>query len=188
MTPEDQALDPSPFFTNKPFTVYRLARARYANLSGVGAALAPGRWNVPGQEAIYTSIEKGVPLLERLAHTPKDLIPSNLALMTIRVTGEWTQLSLHNDPLPSLLVDEHGGGAIHLYRTLADAKAHVFSHLRATNLFAIAVPSVIVPVWNVVLYPGAPNFFWQHVSLENVEPFEFDPRLFPDNTPIEAKI
>jgi hypothetical protein len=33
--------------------------------------------------------------------------------------------------------------------------------------------------WNVVLYPGAPAF-WNHVHLESVEPFEFDPRLFPE--------
>jgi hypothetical protein len=44
---------------------------------------------------------------------------------------------------------------------------------------------VIVPVWNVVLYPQAVGF-WDHVTLEAVEPFEFDPRLFPDNTPVET--
>jgi len=49
---------------------------------------------------------------------------------------------------------------------------------------AIARPSVIVPVWNVVLFPAGGGF-WDHVALETVEPFEFDPRLFPDNTPIE---
>ena len=27
----------------------------------------------------------------------------------------------------------------------------------------------------------------EHVSVEKVEPFEFDPRLFPDNTPGESK-
>jgi len=45
---------------------------------------------------------------------------------------------------------------------------------------AVAVPSVIVPVWNVVLYPDAPGF-WDRVSLSSVERVEFDPRLFsPD--------
>jgi hypothetical protein len=51
--------------------------------------------------------------------------------------------------------------------------------------FAVAVPSVIVPVWKVVLYPQAVGF-WDHVTLEAVEPFEFDSSLFPDNTPIET--
>lgn len=87
MTPEGHELDPGFLFTHKPLTLYRLARARYANLSGVGAALAPGRWNREGEEAIYTSTEIAVPVLERLVHTPKDIIPSNLALMKIRVSG-----------------------------------------------------------------------------------------------------
>jgi len=52
------------------------------------------------------------------------------------------------------------------------------------NPFAVAVPSVIVPAWNVVLYPKGIGF-WDHVSLESLEPFEFDPRLFPENTPVE---
>jgi hypothetical protein len=51
--------------------------------------------------------------------------------------------------------------------------------------FAVAVHSVIVPVRNVVLFPQGVGF-WDHVALETVEPFEFDPRLFPDNTPIET--
>lgn len=71
MTREDLQLDPELFLRQQPLTLYRLARARYANLSGVGAAFAPGRWNREGQEAIYTSTEVGVPVLERLVHTPK---------------------------------------------------------------------------------------------------------------------
>jgi hypothetical protein len=54
------------------------------------------------------------------------------------------------------------------------------------NAFAVAIPSVIVPVWNVVLYPEGVGF-WEHVSLISLEPFEFDPRLFPEETPIESR-
>jgi hypothetical protein len=39
-------------------------------------------------------------------------------------------------------------------------------------------------VWNVVLYPAGKGF-WDHVRLENIELFEFDSRLFPENTPLE---
>jgi hypothetical protein len=51
--------------------------------------MAPGRWNLAGEEAIYTSTEMGVPLLERLAHTSKNVIPSNLAMMKIKISGNW---------------------------------------------------------------------------------------------------
>ena len=71
MTPDDLALNPDVLRQKQPLILYRLARARYANLSGIGAALYPGRWNQPGQEAIYTSTEVSVPVLERLVHTPK---------------------------------------------------------------------------------------------------------------------
>jgi len=182
LTPEAAFLDAKGLFANQPLILYRLARARYANLSGVGAAQAPGRWNRFGQEAIYTSTEKGLPLLERLVHTPKDLIPSNLALMTIRISGEWNRTE-------NAMYDPHTGGCFSFYRTLAHAReAFNFDPQMlglGVNPFAVAVPSVIVSVWNVVLYPQAVGF-WDHVALEAVEHFEFDPRLFPDGTPIET--
>lgn len=183
MTSEHHALDPGYFLAHQPLTLYRLARARYANLCGVGAALAPGRWNLPGEEAIYTSTEAGVPVLERLVHTPKDLIPSNLALMRIQISGQW-------ETHKNALIDPKTNGCLWFYRSLAEAKEafqsapHIFAV--GINPFAIAIPSVIVPVWNVVLYPKGVGF-WEHVSLESLEAFQFDPRLFPEDAPIEAE-
>jgi RES domain-containing protein len=181
LTPEHHALDPDYFLTHQPLTLYRLARARYANLSGIGAAVAPGRWNRPGQEAIYTSTEMGVPVLERLVHTPKDLIPSNLALMKLRVSGIW-------ETHKNALIDPATSGCLWFYRSLAEAKKAFQSspHMFAVgiNPFAVAIPSVIVPVWNVVLYPKGIGF-WDHVSLESLEAFQFDPRLFTQDAAIE---
>ena len=182
MTPEDHQLDPEFFLAHQPLTLYRLARARYANLSGIGAAFAPGRWNRPGEEAIYTSTEMGVPVLERLVHTPKELIPSNLALMKIRVTGDWT---VHEAGVGDL----RPGGKMWFYRSLAEAKKHFESKDLITRQifkpFAVAAPSAIVPVWNVVLYPQGAGF-WDHVSLESIDAFEFDPRLFPESASVET--
>ena len=181
MTPQDQKLDSDFFLQHQPLKFFRLAKVRYANLSGIGAAVAPGRWNRTGQEAIYTSTEVGVPVLERLAHTPKELIPSNLALMTIQVSGAW-------EIQKSSLLDPATGGCFWFYRSIAEANAD-FPDPRAfaagINPFAIALPSVIVPVWNVVLYPAGLGF-WDHISLLSVGLFEFDPRLFPDHTPLEV--
>jgi RES domain-containing protein len=182
LTREDLQLDPGFFLTQQSFTLYRLARARYANLSGIGAASAPGRWNRLGQEAIYTSTEMGVPVLERLVHTPKDLIPSNLALMRLRVTGNW---EIHKNAI----FDSETSGCLWFYRDIATAndQFHSGRHLFAVGVdpFAVAVPSVVVPVWNVVLYPQG-HGFWEHVFLESVEAFEFDPRLFPEDAAMES--
>ncbi len=182
MTPEDLQLDPAIFFTQQQLTLYRLARRRYANLSGAGAAAFPGRWNRADQEAIYTSTEVGVPILERLVHTSKDLIPSNLALMKIRVEGDW---EIHKNAL----TDRQTGGCLWIYKSIREAisafKDGPRSYAAGMNPFAVAIPSVIVPAWNVVLYPRGPGF-WNHVSLASVEAFEFDPRLFPKDVQSES--
>jgi RES domain-containing protein len=185
LTPEDLVLDSAKLFTGQPLMLYRLARAKYANLSGAGAANVPGRWNRPGQEAIYTSTEMGVPLLERLVHTPKDLIPSNLAMMTISLAGGAWRIEPRG--IMQMARNELTGADIWLFPAIAAAK-RLFgepSFIALPRVIAIAVPSVIVPVWNFVLYPRN-QLFWHHVTLQNIEPFHFDPRLFPDHTPQEA--
>lgn|GEM_PF-1375299 len=181
MTPEDQLLPPDFFLAHRPLILYRLAREKYANLSGIGAAEYPGRWNHSGEEAIYTSTEVGVPVLEMLAHTRKDLIPSKLALMRIKISGQWKAQK-------NSLVDPVTNASLWFYRSIAEAKkAFASPHRFAAGIspFAVAIPSVIVPVWNVVLYPNGIGF-WNHVSLENLEVFQFDPRLFPEDTPEES--
>jgi RES domain-containing protein len=178
LTPEDLALDPEILLRDQPIRLYRVARRKYANLSGAGASLYPGRWNRPEQEAIYTSTEISVPVLERLVHTPKDVIPSNLALMTIQMSGEW---EVHDDEL----VDVDTLARLRIFRSLAEAKSGLGPPF-ISSWYAVALPSVIVPVWNVVLYPENSGF-WKHISLESVEPFEFDPRLFPEGAPVEGR-
>jgi RES domain-containing protein len=173
LTPEDRELSRHISFSNRPFILYRLARSRYANLSGAGAAVAPGRWNKPGQEAIYTSTENGVPVLERLVHTPKEIIPSNLAMMEIEVSGEWEEHA-------NAFTDPRTGGCIWFCGSIAKAREFFHNSLifQAMNPFAVAVPSVIVPVWNVVLFPGARGF-WRHVSLRKSSPSNSIPDCSP---------
>lgn len=47
---------------------------------------------------------------------------------------------------------------------------------------ALIVPSVIVPEYNVILYPRPMNFEPEFVRIGSVEPFEFDTRLFDTAT------
>lgn len=163
MTPSEYELDRA-LLDKDVLTLYRLASARYANLSGAGAAISPGRWNSYRQPAIYTSIEVGTAVAERLVHTPKDTIPTNLALMSISF-----------EKLSADLVHEVFG----IFTTLANARAN---YPFRREYCAVAVPSVILPVWNVVLYPEHAAF-WDVVSLKSVERFDYDPRLFPAAVP-----
>jgi len=191
MTPDDHALDPLSFLAHQPLILYRLAKARFANLSGVGAALYPGRWNRPDEEAIYTSTEVGVPLLERLVHTPKDRIPTNLAMMKIRVEDVWNgdtnSLDAH-----AVVSGSRMSGLLRICRTLNEANEEYHRNPKSFSsygsyysYYALAVPSVIVPSWNVVLYPNGVGF-WDHVSLESVNAFEIDQRLFPEGASLET--
>jgi RES domain-containing protein len=150
-----------------------LAKKKHANLSGIGASPEPGRWNLKGQEAIYTSLNSSTTLLERFVHTPKDQIPKNLAKMTIRLSGKW---ELSN----GILVNDLSAAVIHIFESLQLAEASVWSVLRGVTVpLGIAVPSVLDPQWNVILYPEN-SFFSTHVELEKVAPFHYDRRMFPE--------
>ena len=181
MTPENWELDKKVLFSQSSILLYRLARKKLATLSGTGAAIFPGRWNQTGEKALYTSVEQGTTVLERLVHTPKDAIPSDLAIMRIRITGAWS-------PSPIGVRDAQTGAEFWALPSLSQARQVLqrIANLAGSGFrpFAIALPSVIVPVWNVVLYPAETGFS-DHVTLEGVEPFEFDARLFPDDAALE---
>jgi len=180
ITSEDRAFDPQIFQQNRLY-LYRLVRAKYADLSGMGASLNPGRWNRSGQKAIYTSTEVGVTLLERLAHSAKEIIPSNLVMMTIRVDGDW--IYREED-----MFDQKRGGNFTFCKTIQSARDYLQGRPPFNAFlkpFALAVPSVIAPAWNVVLYPDGTSF-WKHVAIDSIEPFDFDPRLFPEGAAIET--
>lgn len=173
MTPVDQRLDPALLFQQETLYLYRLTKAKYVTLSGIGAALAPGRWNAAGEEAIYTSSQQAGTVLECLVHTPKNKIPSDLALVTLKLTGMWRFRAGTED---TYAYEDARFTALASLKE-AQTAASTLLHL-VTRSFAVAVPSVIVPIWNVVLYPARPGF-WKHVAIETVEPFTYDPRLFP---------
>ena len=181
MTGADRLLDVRQLESDGELTLFRIAKKKYANLSGAGSALAPGRWNRSGEDAIYTSVDVGLPVLERLVHTPKDVLPRDLVLMTIHVAGSWVS----SDAFTSQPQPFQGPGLIAL-PTLAQAgvffEAHSNSRWESLGTHAIAVPSVIVPAWNVVLYPRTPGFD-RYVRLVKLESFEFDQRLFPEDVP-----
>lgn len=80
--------------------VYRITKSKRASdISGTGAALNPGRWNMKGTPVLYTGESKEIALLENIVHIPQMLIPE-LDILTIEVPDDSIS-KLEIEDLPS---------------------------------------------------------------------------------------
>lgn len=149
--------------------VFRIARAsRRYDLSGYGAFLVGGRWNLPGLSLLYTAETRALAMLEVLVHLPAGDLPDEMYLLTLEVpnavsreeisiadlSADWQRIT---QPLPTA--------------TLGHA------WLQAARTLALQVPSVLVPQeYNLLLNPAHPEFAQVRLAAEP-EPFFFDERL-----------
>jgi RES domain-containing protein len=153
--------------------VYRLAkdkRGRYRvdDLSGNGAAISGGRWNLRGTRALYTSANASTAVLETRVHATGILPLKNFFLVTIEVLDHLID-SAHE---PSLPPDWNQVGTIPR-TTLEIAEAWI---TQASTL-VMKVPSLVCPAdFNYILNPRHPDM--DLVSVVSVETFALDPRLF----------
>lgn len=86
-----------------------------------------------------------------------------------------------------VLVNDRSAAVIHIFESLQAAEAGVWPVLRGTTVpLGIAVPSVLDPQWNVILY-SENSFFSTHVELEKVAPFRYDRRMFPEKSATKRK-
>jgi hypothetical protein len=102
-------------------------------------------------------------------------------MMTIRVAGDW---AIRDEGMSDL----QRGGSFTFCKTIHAAKDYLQGRPPFSIFlkpFALAVPSVVAPSWNVVLYPDG-TAFWKHVTIDSIEPFEFDSRLFAEGAAIET--
>ena len=68
--------------------VYRITKSKRASdISGTGAALNPGRWNMKGTPVLYTGESKEIALLENIVHIPLMLTPE-LDILTIEIPDD----------------------------------------------------------------------------------------------------
>lgn len=69
--------------------IYRLAIEAYKrDLSGNGAKLFGGRWNIPGLAAIYTAENISLSVLEILVNADKDNIPPSYYLLKLLIPDD----------------------------------------------------------------------------------------------------
>jgi RES domain-containing protein len=81
--------------------LYRVCRDQYVHeLSGNGSKIHGGRWNSPGESAVYASSTKSLAVLECLTNTPPGILQNDFSILTLEVTGEVgiDEISLKNLP------------------------------------------------------------------------------------------
>ncbi|WP_201981654.1 RES family NAD+ phosphorylase [Hymenobacter rubidus] len=148
--------------------VFRLARyTRRFDLSGYGAYLYGGRWNLPGLALLYTAEQRAIALLETLVHLPVEDLPNDMYLMTLEVPDDVSRETLGPSDLPT-----------DWQRLSMPQPTAILGHawLQSGRSVALQVPSVVVPQErNLLLNPVHPEFL--RVRLLEAQPFHFDERL-----------
>ncbi len=79
--------------------VYRLAHARYKDLSGAGGVYGSGRWHNKGQPILYTASSRSLAALERFVHESALAMPK-LKMLTIWIPDNLTIARYNERQLP----------------------------------------------------------------------------------------
>ncbi len=149
--------------------VFRLARyARRYDLSGYGAYLYGGRWNLRGTSLLYTAEARSLAIMEVLVHLTSEELPDDMYLITLEVPDTASRAELTVADLPP-----------DWRRTGLPQPTALLGHawLESGATLALRVPSVIVPQeHNLLLNPAHPEFAQVRLAAEP-EPFFFDERL-----------
>jgi len=147
--------------------VYRFSHPKYAHdLSGTGAKLKGGRWNVIGLPLLYTSESVSLSLLEVLANanTLEELKPLYLVEIEIPSNGSLHQLQI------SQLKKEW-------WKDFEYCKWIGSEIIRENKVLAIKCPSAIVEMESNYLINSLHSSF-KKIRINVIKDFRFDERLF----------
>jgi RES domain-containing protein len=147
--------------------VWRLCSPQHTAFDGEGARLYGGRWNLRGTRMVYTSSSRSLALIEKLVHTDSDLLPDRLVFIGAELPGDVIETL---DPA-NISADWR--------ETPGPPELAAFGSrwLSENRSVALRVPSVPMPhEYNYLLNPAHPDFH-RTVTVGEMEPFSFDPRL-----------
>jgi len=147
---------------------WRLVKAKHAAtaFTGMGARLAGGRWNHPGEAVVYVSGALSLAALELFVHLDAR---SRTALILVAIPAEIPD-ELISDP-PKLPPTWRAQPPPTETKSLGSA------WLRSGASCVLRVPSVLIPVENnYVLDPTHPDF--TSITIGDPEVFSFDPRMW----------
>lgn len=145
--------------------LYHLGRTKFARqMTGEGARLHGGRWNMVGTLCLYTSAARSLCILEFAANVPLDEMPDDLSFTVYEIPDNGST-SFSAGDLPSGWMEESSSVHVREWGT-----KHLQQHL------ALKLTSVIIPSeFNYLLNPLHADF--KKVRIKAVEPFTFDSRI-----------
>jgi RES domain-containing protein len=147
--------------------LWRLYRAKHGpGLDGIGGLFAEGRWHSRGERVVYFGSSAAIVVLERLAHTDPDLLPTDLQLGSFEFSRAVSELKVEKlVTLPNEWARDEN---------LTRQAGSLWRSKHATCL--LVVPSAILPEEaNFILNPLHPDA--KHLRQVQERPFQFDPRL-----------
>ena len=146
---------------------FRIVKAAHLDqvLTGIGAALYPGRWNSRGVAVVYTATSASLAMLEMLAHLPRTTVPASYLLVEFELPDDSVQRLDHVprrfDALPIRGATRAAGD-----RWIAGGGS-----------LGLLVPSAVVPTeHNLLINPAHPRA--GEIKRVSAVPLRWDERLF----------
>lgn len=147
---------------------WRLVKKKHlsTSFSGVGARLVGGRWNHPGDDAVYVSGALSLAALELFVHLGNR---SRSALELVSIPVEIPEELISE--LPGLPEDWRAEPPPNATKTIGS------QWLRSGGGCVLRVPSAIVPVeFNYLVNPAHSDF--PSIEIGEDRSFSFDPRMW----------
>jgi RES domain-containing protein len=145
--------------------LFRITRSEFQNdLTGIGAFYHGGRWNSPRNYMLYTSSHRSLAMLEVLVHWNKTVPPPDYVIVVLFIPD-----SMVTTQAPYMVSDWQE----EQYWT----KETGDTWLKEGRTLLCRVPSVVVKSeYNYLINPMHASA--SAIKIVDVEPFEFDKRLF----------
>lgn len=147
--------------------VYRLCRAAFKAIDGIGAQIHGGRWNNPGRRVVYTSESLALAALEMLVHIPASLAPTDLVALTLEIPDDlaWDEVDMSR-----VRPDWYN------YVDSAECRSVGDEWIAASTSPTLRVPAAPVPEeHNFLISPLHPDA--GRIRVVSERPFTFDSRL-----------
>ncbi len=150
--------------------IYRIDRKKrqYDTLSGIGAEIYGGRWNIPGTRAVYCAGSRSLAILEMLVHMDLKHVPNDRIMVKIEVPDD-VHVEYYDPKLLPLNWEKF---------PYQHASQKVFTdgiHLKASGP-VLALPSALVPEeWNFMINPL--HLEMARIRVVDVQPLVIDERL-----------